>query len=80
MQSAGGGIVLIAIGLFLLYLAITGKLDCFVGAFRCTFSTAQGADTKTISGSGTTKTTPVQTIAGIKIPPLPSLNTIGVGV
>lgn len=36
MQTTAGG-VFIAVGLFLLYMLVTGKMDCFYGAFACAF-------------------------------------------
>lgn len=39
-MKVASGLVLVAVMFVILYLAITGKLDCFAGAFRCAFLNA----------------------------------------
>jgi hypothetical protein len=41
----GNSVVLLVVGLIILYMAVTGKLDCFAGAFACLFGTAPATTT-----------------------------------
>lgn len=36
-MKTSGGVVLIIIGLLVLYVAVSGKYDCFVAFFECLF-------------------------------------------
>lgn len=39
-MKVASGLILVGVMFLILYLAITGKLDCFAGAFRCAFLNA----------------------------------------
>lgn len=39
-MRGGAGVALVAVGIILLWMAITGKLDCLTGFVSCVFGTA----------------------------------------
>ncbi len=41
-MRGGAGVALVAVGIILLWMAITGKLDCLTTFVSCVFGTAQG--------------------------------------
>jgi hypothetical protein len=51
-MRGGNGLLLVVVGLFALYLAVTGRLDCFAAFFQCATTGKASSPSPSPFGSG----------------------------
>jgi hypothetical protein len=82
MRTASGAL-LVAAGLFLFYLIVTGRLSAGLAAYRATVgpqgSAAAGSGTKPTAGGSDSAPTGGAVAGGFNLPALPNLPTISLG-